>query len=336
VTGNSIVSYRARLARNIRGHAFPGRMDARARLALTEDVAKTLTQAAGGGAFTYLPLDKSSVTAAALRERRFISPEFAAEDAPHGVVLSADKTVSVMLCEEDHLRIQAFGDDLAACLRTAQDIETLIDETHPLAFDEALGYLTACPTNLGTGLRASALMHLPALSETPPMRRLIQQAGASGLAVRGFYGEGTQAAWGYYQISNAVTLGLDEQEIITTLSEVTGQIADFEQKARQSLYKSDPVGLTDRVWRAVGILQNARRITTKEAMDCLAAIRLGVSLDLLPGYDTQLADRLSQEVWPGLLSEAKGPFANQAERDEVRAAMLRSVTEGKEIESNDQ
>ncbi|MDR0293821.1 MAG: ATP--guanido phosphotransferase [Oscillospiraceae bacterium] len=332
MTNNSIVSFRVRLARNIRGRAFPDRMEPRARQELVGALAQTLTSAAGGS-FTYLPLDKTNRgAAAALRERRLISPEFSAEDAPHGAVLSGagpgaedDPRVSVMLCEEDHLRIQAFGSDLARCLQTAQNVETLIDETHPLAFDETLGFLTACPTNLGTGLRASALMHLPALTETQSMRRLIQQAGASGLAVRGFYGEGTQAAWGYYQISNAVTLGLTEQEIITALAEVTSQIADFEQRARQAQYKNDPVGLADRVWRAVGILRNARRITTQEAMDCLAAVRMGISLDLLPGYDTPLADRLSQEIWPGLLSEAKGPFSSQAERDEVRAAMLREA-----------
>ncbi|MCL2003910.1 MAG: hypothetical protein FWG72_07905 [Oscillospiraceae bacterium] len=328
MTHHSIVSFRVRLARNIRGYAFPGRMDAAARRELTESAAKTLTEAAGGKVFSFMPLEKGDGNAAALKERRLISPEFAAEDAPHGVVLSADKTVSVMLCEEDHLRVQAFGDDLTKCLKTAQDAETLIDEAHPLAFDETLGFLTACPTNLGTGLRASALMHLPALTETQSMRRLVQQAGASGLAVRGFYGEGTQAAWGYYQISNAVTLGLTEQEIITALGEVSGQIAELEQRERLALLKNDSAGLNDRVWRALGILRNARRIGTKEAMDCLASVRLGASLDLLPDVGTDLADRLSQEIWPGLLTQAKGPFTHQRERDEARAAMLRDALKG--------
>jgi protein arginine kinase len=300
-------------------------MSSRVRQALVDGTSQTLTQSAAGEAFTFRQLERNSSSAAALKERRLISPEFAAEDAPHGVVLSADKAVSVMLCEEDHFRIQAFGSDLAQCLQTAQNVETLIDAAHPLAFDETLGYLTACPTNLGTGLRASALMHLPALTEIQSMRRLIQQAGASGLAVRGFYGEGTQAAWGYYQISNAVTLGLTEQEVITGLSEVAGHFAELENRAMQTLYKSDPVGMNDRVWRAAGTLRNARRITTKEAMECLATIRLGVSLDLIPNVDTQLTDQLSQEVWPALLGEAKGPFSSQTERDEVRASMLRDA-----------
>ncbi|MCL1806726.1 MAG: ATP--guanido phosphotransferase [Oscillospiraceae bacterium] len=329
---NSIVSYRVRLARNIKGHPFPGRMNAQEREEMSRSVAQTLTQAASGAAFTYLPPEKlEGVKAQALKERRLVSPEFA--ETPRGLILSADESVSVMLCEEDHLRIQTFsnGGNLSECLQKAQDVETLIDEKHPFAFDETLGFLTACPTNLGTGLRASALMHLPALTDTTSMRRLIQQAGASGLAVRGFYGEGTQAAWGYYQISNAVTLGLGEQEIITALAEVTSQIAEFELKARQTLYQNDPVGLTDRVWRASGILQNARRISTQEAMECLAAVRLGVSLDLLPGIDTELADRLSQESWPGLLHQAKGPFSSQMERDEIRATMLRqALTKGEE------
>jgi protein arginine kinase len=316
---NNIVSYRVRLARNIHGHAFPGRVDALTRRELINGVAKTLSD------FTFIPLEANDTNALALKERRLISPEFAAEAAPHGVLLNGDNTVSVMLCEEDHLRIQVFGEDLQQCLKTAQEAEDRIDGCHPLAFDETLGFLTACPTNLGTGFRASALMHLPALTETQSMRRLIQQAGASGLAVRGFYGEGTQAAWGYYQISNAVTLGLTEQEIITALSEVTGQIAEFEHRAQNSLRKGDPVGLEDRVWRALGTAKNARRITTAEAMECLAAVRLGASLALLPGITTKQIDKLSQEVWPGLLTQAKGPFANQTERDEARATLLRDA-----------
>jgi protein arginine kinase len=327
MTNNSIVSFRARLARNVRGYAFPGRMDAAARRELMESASGTLAGAPEGG-FTFIPLEKNDGKAAALRERRLISLEFAAEDAPHGVVLSADSAVSVMLCEEDHLRIQAFGDDLDRCLETAQGIEELFDQASPLAFDETLGFLTACPTNLGTGFRASALMHLPALTETQSMRRIVQQAGASGLAVRGFFGEGTQAAWGYYQISNAVTLGLSEREIVAALNEVSGQIAEFEQRARLSLIKLDPAGLNDRVWRALGVLKYARRITTKEAMECLSSVRLGISLDLLPGYGTQLADRLSQEVWPGLLAQSRGPFSSKAERDEARADFLREELKG--------
>lgn len=323
---NSVVSYRVRLARNLRGKAFPDRLSASDRGILIESVAQTLTESAGGNTFTYLPLDQNNRGAAhALKEQHLISPEFAVEEAPHGIVLSGDKAVSIMLCEEDHLRIQVFGSDLAGCLRAAQDVETLIDEAHPLAFDETLGFLTSCPTNLGTGLRASALMQLTALTETQSMRRLVQQAGASGLAIRGFYGEGTQAAWGYYQISNAVTLGLTEQETIDILSGVTEQIAGFEQQARQAMLKNDPVGLSDRVWRAFGTLTNARRISTQEAMECLSAVRLGVSLDLLPGIDTDTIDRLSQEVWPGMLTEAKGSFSSEIARDETRAVWLRDA-----------
>ncbi|MDR1691787.1 MAG: ATP--guanido phosphotransferase [Oscillospiraceae bacterium] len=320
----SIVSYRARLARNLRGVPFPARMDDKARSELIRSVADTVTAVAGGNVFTYLSLDQNNRgVARALTERHLISPEFSAEDAPHGVLLSGDSTVSVMLCEEDHLRIQAFGHDLPACLTAAQDLETLIDETHPLAFDESLGFLTACPTNLGTGLRASALMHLPALTETQSMRRLIQQAGASGLAVRGLYGEGTQAAWGYYQISNAVTLGLTEQEIIGVLREITVKIDEREAQARQAIYGSDPMRFEDRVWRAAGTLTNARRISTQEAMEHLATLRTGALLGLLPGVEVKTLDSL--EVWPGCLTEAKGPFKDKFSRDEARAAYLRET-----------
>lgn len=321
---NSIVSYRVRLARNLRGIPFPNRMDEKARNALIEGIAETVASAAGGQVFTYLPLDQNNRgKARALTERHLISPEFAGEDAPHGVLLSGDNSLSVMLCEEDHLRIQSFGFDLSACLTAAQDIEALIDEAFPLAFDESLGYLTACPTNLGTGLRASALMHLPALTETHSMRRLIQQAGASGLAVRGIYGEGTQAAWGYYQISNAVTLGLTEQEITGVLREVTVKIDEREQQARQAVYNNDRGRIADRVWRAAGTLSYARRISTQEAMECLSVLRMGIQLGILPGLDTAAVD--SMEIWPGCLTEAKGPFKDKASRDEARAAILREA-----------
>jgi len=299
-------------------------MDGRSRRDLIEAVGETLRSAAGAG-FTLLPLEKSSDTSASLMERRLISPEFAAEEAPHAVALSADGAVSVMLCEEDHLRIQCFGDDLGFCLDTAQRVEALIDGNSPLAFDENLGYLTACPTNLGTGLRASALIHLPALTETQSMRRLVQQAGASGLAVRGFYGEGTQSAWGYYQVSNAVTLGLTEGEIIEALGEVSAAFAELERQELQKLYKNDPLGFSDRVWRACGTLQNARRISTKEAMECLSSVRMGASLELLDNVTVNLADRLSREIWPGTLTEAAGPFISREARDEARAEVLRKT-----------
>jgi protein arginine kinase len=323
--GNSImkpiVSYRARLARNLKGEPFPGRMSDHRRLEVIGSIGNALRAVSN---FSIMTLDKDSVAAASLRERRLISPEFAAEEAPHAAALSEDRTISVMLCEEDHLRIQSFGENLTRCLEAAQGIETLIDGTHPLAFDENLGFLTACPTNLGTGLRASALMHLPALTETQSIRRLVQQAGASGLAVRGFYGEGTQAAWGYYQISNAVTLGLTEVEIIEALGEVSAAFAELERQELQKLFNSDPLTLSDRIWRAFGTLQNARRISTTEAMECLSSVRMGASLDLLPGIDVRLTDRLSQEIWPGILTETAGPFVNEKARDEARAELLRN------------
>jgi protein arginine kinase len=324
VKNNSVISYRARLARNIRGYAFPGRMDARQRLALSDSVAKTLTEAAAGSVFTYIPPERlTGGTAIALKEQRLISPGFAAGSAPRGLVLSADGAVSVMLCEEDHLRIQVFGEDPDECLRTARNVEKLIGGAHPYVSDKELGYLTACPTNLGIGLRVSALMHLPALTETGAMRRLTAQAAENGLTVRGFYGEGTRAAWGYHQISNAVTRGLSGDEIAAAIVKVAEQIAALEERAGQELYRSDPAGLADRVWRAAGVLQNARRISTEEAMTRLAAVRLGVSLGILPGYDIKTIDRLSQEIWPGLLTRSKGPFTSQNERDEARAAVLR-------------
>ena len=325
----SIVSCRVRLARNLAGTAFPHMMSHAAREKLIGELGALFGSAAGGHAFTDLRLDDGNRTAArALMERHLISPEFAGEDAPHAVVLSEDGSISVMLCEEDHLRIQVFGDHLEPCCQKAGRLEDLVDEKFPLAFDEKLGYLTACPTNLGSGLRASALMHLPGLSETGAIRGLIHQAAAGGLTVRGFYGEGTQAAWGYYQISNAVTLGLCEQEIISALTDITGQISAAEEKAREKIRKDDPAGFEDRVWRAFGILRNARRVTTKEAMEHLSVLRMAASFGVPPHVTIEKIDGLSRDIWPCTLQENQKPPGYENARDEARAALLRKELGG--------
>ena len=314
----AVISYRVRLARNLRSLPFPGVMSAEQRMELIDKLSSLMTKAG----FSATVLDgNTSNTARSMVEAHLISPEFAGESAPHAVLLSHDRKISVMVCEEDHLRIQAFGDDPAVCLTEARRVEALIDEQMPLAFDERLGYLTACPTNLGTGLRVSALLHLPGLTESGAIRSIIAQAQQAGLAVRGFYGEGTQAAWGYYQVSNAVTMGLGEEELVSGLADVVRQLSSAEKNSRQAILRRDPIGLADKVWRAAGILKSARRISTHEAMEALSQLRVGISLGILPcGGDIDL---LSQKIWPGHLLEANPGLADEASRDEARAALLR-------------
>ncbi len=313
---NNIVSYRVRLARNLKGVPFPDNMDEKSKSELIKKLGEVFTQAGAGGSFTVLWLnDTNRIEARSLVEKHRISPEFAEKETPHAVVLSSDNTISVMLCEEDHLRIQVFGDDLSQAYKTAYKLEILTDEHFPFAFSEKLGFLTSCPTNLGTGLRASALMHLPGLTETQSIRRLIQQATSTGLAFRGFYGEGTQAAWGYYQISNSVTLGLSEQEIIGSLTDITKQINQAENMAMEKIRKNDAVGFEDRAYRAYGLLTNARRISTNEAMEHLSVLRMGG----IPGIEKNVVDSLSEDIWPAALTMAYNLPNDDYVRDEKRA-----------------
>lgn len=322
----SIVSYRIRLARNLAETPFPQFMSPAAREEMTKKLIELFSGAAGGKTFTALRLDGGNrQKARALMEQHLISPEFVGEDAPRAVILSEDRAISVMLCEEDHLRIQVFGGDLRACYETAEKLENLVDERFPFAFDEKLGYLTACPTNLGTGMRASALMHLPGLTETNAIRGLIQQITGAGLAVRGFYGEGTQAAWGYYQFSNSVTLGLTEHEAISALEDITAQIDRLEDQARKAVRQSDRVGFEDRVCRAFGILCNARRMTTKEAMEHLSVLRMSLPFGIVLENERETIDRLSRDIWPATLSESRSLPDDETERDEARACLLRET-----------
>ncbi|MCL2081816.1 MAG: ATP--guanido phosphotransferase [Oscillospiraceae bacterium] len=319
---SAVVSYRIRLARNLSGMPFPGAMSNQDKNRMIQNLGSFLVGTAGKSEFTCLMLDQENrVAARALMEKHRISPEFAGQDSPHAVVLSKDDTVSVMLGEEDSLRIQAFGGNLSECYQTAHRVEVLIDERFPLAFSEKLGFLTACPTNLGTGLRASALMHLPGLTESQAMRNLIQQASSAGLTIRGFYGEGTQAAWGYYQISNSVTLGLSEQEIIQALTDIAEQIDNYEGQARENIRRNDPKGFEDRLYRAYGLLTNARRISTNEAMESLSVLRMGI--EEFPHIGIRDLDTLSGDIWPGALTEKYNLPDNGYLRDEKRAELLR-------------
>ncbi len=320
---NILISYRVRLARNLRDLPFPARMDEGQIRSLLDRASGALIESAGGNEFKCSRFTASgSLEACAMMERHLISHEFFSSDRPRAVVANRDRSVSVMINEEDHLRIQVFGKFLNEAWKTALNIDRLLDEKLNWAFDEELGYLTACPTNLGTGLRASALMHLPALTELGAMRDIINQASQLGMTVRGLYGEGTSAQWGYYQISNQVTLGVTEESVLARLQEVADAVAAHETGARAELKKRDPVGLADRVYRAYGLLSNARRISTPEAMGALAVLRMGGPVT---GFDFggELADELLHAIQPAVITLAAGRGMTEQARDEARADLLR-------------
>lgn len=326
--GDVVISTRVRLARNLARYPFPGHMNKTQEREVLSTVSRALTESAGGNLFKLKSFDEiSPIKAAALVERHLISPEMASSDEQRGVVLSPDEKVSVMINEEDHIRIQVLGAGLCLdeCMEEAGRIDDLIDGRVACAFDERLGYLTHCPTNLGTGLRASVMLHLPALTETGRIRNLISAANKLGFAVRGLYGEGTAATGSMYQISNQRTLGISEGETVARLKETVKNILEEERGLRLHIKEQTGFFMQDRVWRAAGILSTARLLKSEEAMPLLSDLRMGISMGEIKGIEIDELNRLLWEIQPACLSEKEGRPLNENERDKLRAEIVRRV-----------
>ena len=230
--------------------------------------------------------------------------------------------MSIMVGEEDHLRLQVIGTGLCPkeCLETANRVASLIEAALPFAYDERLGYLTACPTNIGTGLRASIMLHLPMLTATEQMDRIIGSAASRGCAVRGTYGEGSQAVGGFYQVSNQVTLGASAAELTDKLVETATTIIDAEKKAREQVRNQNEPALRDRIYRAAGTMKSAYLIDTSEAVQCISDVLIGLQMGFLSGMDAQKLYALEEHIRPAMLTGAP------QDRDKKRAEILREAT----------
>lgn len=329
--GDIAVSTRVRLARNLSDTPFPDAKNPDGSRASLDRIAAAMFGSDTGESFRLVDLTAvSNLEAVGLMERHLISPEFAEKKGPRGVLLSEDDGVAVMINEEDHLRIQALaaGLSLSDRLGAARRVDEAAEDKLPIAFDEKLGYLTKCPTNLGTGLRASAMLHLPALTDSGAIRQLSANAGKLGFAVRGLFGEGSTAKGALYQISNQTTLGFDEETITTRLEDVIGQFIAAERKTRAGAVERDGAGLSDRVWRAVGILAYARAISSDETMMLLSNVRLGTSLGMLEAPGIPELNRLLWEIQPANLLLGAGIPPDEADsvnRDALRAEKLRGI-----------
>jgi protein arginine kinase len=230
-----------------------------------------------------------------------------------------------MVNEEDHIRIQAIlpGFQVDEALRLASATDDALEETLDYAFDEDLGYLSACPTNVGTGLRSSAMLHLPALAAVNMLGQVLASVSKVGLAVRGIYGEGTEAVGNLFQVSNQVTMGRSESEIAAHLKAVTRQIVDSERNARSAIMSDARSQLEDRVYRSYGTLTNARMISSEEALKLTSDVRLGVDLGLIPDLPPALLTALSVDIMPAHVQRFVGRELNAWERDVSRATLIR-------------
>jgi protein arginine kinase len=323
-----ILSSRIRLARNLRNYRFPTVFTNEEAREIIHQINQTIQVHAFAeyGQMEFLEMDGlKDLQKRVLVEKHLISPRLA-EHATHGAVLLSEREdISIMINEEDHIRIQCLypGLQIMEALERANKIDDLLEEQVDYAFDEQLGYLTTCPTNVGTGLRASVMVHLPALILTRQMNQIIPAINQLGLVVRGIYGEGSEALGNIFQISNQITLGKSEEDIVGDLIGVVQQIVAQERAAREALVKTSSIQLEDKVFRSYGILSNSRIIETKEAAECLSDVRLGIDT----GYITHLSRNILNELMiltqPGFLQQYAGGPLRPVERDIKRAALIR-------------
>lgn len=317
--GDIVISTRIRLARNIKGFLFPHMLKDKSKVTnkIKDSILSsnsTLSKVFEFAEIDALPLQKTD----ALKEEHLISPDLQ-KGKGQSVLISEDKTMSIMLMEEDHIRLQIIekGLCLADAYKTASRVDDIIEESIEYAFDPQFGYLTACPTNTGTGMRASVMMHLPALTDTENITRIIHQASALGIEVRGMYGEGTKAYGNLYQISNRSTLGQSEEEIIKKVEDIASQIVEAEKKARALLCEKKPDYLRDKIMRSYGIAKYAHIMTSEEAKTILSDIILGQNLGYIPKSKISPIEMLIG------ISPAFANSNSAKERDRNRAEYLR-------------
>jgi protein arginine kinase len=322
-----VFSSRVRLARNLRGFPFPGWAKKADRIQVYEKVAGAVAGVPALAGCFCDTLDKlSALERQLLVERHLISREHAARTGGGGVVLNRQETLCLMINEEDHLRMQSLrpGLQLREAWAELDALDSALESHLEYAFSPEYGYLTACPTNVGTGIRVSAMLHLPGLVLTEQINPVIQSVNKLGLAVRGLYGEGTEALGNVFQVSNQMTLGESEQTILEKLDKVLRQIIEFEENARTTLVEKNPKMLFNHIGRAYGILANAHIIASKEAMNMLSLMRLGVDLGMFPGVDRSLTDELFLLIQPAHLQLLHQEKLQAEERDILRADLIRN------------
>ena len=323
-----VISSRVRMARNIESVSFPHYLDKEESKNIIDKVYNTITKGhlCIQNEFKLIKMDEIDlIERSNYVERHLISPALAKNVSGGAFLINNEETISIMINEEDHIRIQCLypGLQLERCFDTADKIDDLLEEGIVYAFDEQLGYLACCPTNVGTGVRTSVMLHLPALSLTGYINGVISTASKIGLAVRGIFGEGTEYLGDIYQISNQITLGMSEEEIIANLKDVSLQIIQNERIAWERLLDNKGIELEDRVYRSYGTLKNARLLSSKEAMQLISDVKLGVNLKLIDKISTERLNELITMIQPGYLQKHFNSQLTGIERDAKRAQLVR-------------
>jgi len=322
-----VISSRIRLARNLAGVPFLSQCSVDQQKALETRLRREILDAAITPEMLYVEINSAGeLDRRLLVERHLISRQQAEASHPRGVAISSDETTAIMVNEEDHLRIQVLrsGLDLEEAIREIMRVDDLLEGRLDYAYHSRYGYLTACPTNVGTGLRVSVMLHLPALKMTGEIEKAFRAAHDMRLAIRGLYGEGTEATGDFFQISNQTTLGKTEQQIIDEfLGDLIPKFIDYERRARQSLLKRRSIAIDDKVQRSLALLHAARLISSEETMYLLSLVRLGVNLDRAPGVDLKTINELFLLTQPAHLQKMLNKELSPEARAEARASYIR-------------
>jgi protein arginine kinase len=321
-----VISSRVRLARNLAKLPFPGWAKKTERIRILDEIRPEvdgLDQMQGG--FSEQLNELSALEKQVLVERHLVSREHAAKGMGSAVVIDQAQRVSIMINEEDHLRMQSmsFGLNLQKTFESVDEVDTALEAHLDFAFDPTLGYLTACPTNVGTGMRASAMVHLPGLALSEQINQVVNSINKIGLAVRGLYGEGTEAMGNLFQVSNQTTLGEKEGQIIERLNKVIETLIQRENQARENLLQTKSTMLADQVGRAYGILTHAHSVSSKEALNLLSVMRLGIDLGFFPEDALVVINSLLMETQPAHLQHLSQQKLSAEERDHLRAEIVR-------------
>jgi protein arginine kinase len=321
-----VISSRVRLARNLSDYNFTQRLLPKDAHAMIQKITKAIEASnflKNNRMVHFEALD--GITKQLLLERHLISRELAESPHVRALSFSADEIISIMINEEDHLRIQLLqsGFNLLETWRLADSVDRQLEKTLTYAFDQKYGFLTACPTNLGTGMRASCMLHLPALVMTKQINKVLQAVAKLNLAVRGLYGEGTQASGNFFQFSNQITLGKEEEKIVDDLERVVKQIIEHEREARIALNHKRKTKLLDQIWRALGALKAARVISSQETMALMSMLRLGLDIGIIANIDRHKVNELFIVTQPAHLQLKNGHVISPQERDIMRAQIIR-------------
>jgi protein arginine kinase len=323
-----VLSSRVRIARNLHGHRFTHNCD---NAELSTILRKSLDAARATRAFAhghYVPMGEiSTLERQLLAERHLISREFLSQSANRGVLFVDDESVSLMINEEDHLRIQGFasGFDVGTAFRRANDLDDEIAPGLEIAYSDRLGFLTACPTNLGTGMRVSVLIHLPGLVHSKEIHKLLESLRKLNHSIRGFFGEGSEVMGNFFQLSNSAALGTPEDVLVKNLREMVTKIIVYERRSREMLFRKAQSLLEDKVWRAYGLLRYARSVSTKEALSLISAVRLGVGVGLVTDVPVRTLNELLVYIQPAHLQQRGGVAMDAQQRDAARAEYIREA-----------